>query len=120
MSLVNRQTTSQEATISLDYAKLARAASDNDAHSDLGWSYEQVIDDLGTTAEDLRRAGEQRAMRLLMIRRGEHHRIRDAAFAGHYMQIDLSHEEEELMSALLAMWTDGAATALRAIQREQQ
>lgn len=110
-------TTSQEATIAITYNQLARAAADNDYAATRLGDLPSVIRDLRLNADDTIRAADQRALRVVLIERGDSEEIRRAALAGEFTQHELTPEEARLEQKLTLMWLDGACTAARAMQQ---
>lgn len=98
----------------ISYSDLARACFDNDAilsEHDLA----SCLSHLNTTWEDVERIAEQRALRAVLIQRGEAQRIKDQAYAGKFSIEHLKEDELVVFSMYIALWTDGAIAALRAI-----
>lgn len=110
-------TTSQEATIAITYNQLARAAADNDYAATRLGDLPSVVRDLRFNSDDTIRAAGQRALRVLMIERGESEEVRRMALAGEWGNVELNQQEVRLEQLFTLLWLDGVCAAARAMQQ---
>lgn len=105
----------------ITYTQLARAAFDNDAQADEGHGFEDIVRLLDIDLHGVIEAGSQRALRMVLQKRGpeEARRIIDQAYAGTWSVENLDNEEKAQLVQLQAAWVDGALTVTRAMKEEQ-
>lgn len=106
----------------LDYNDLAQAAFDNDARSDEGVALHDIFErDLNISLLGIRRAAQQRALRMVIMQRGprEAQRVREQAYMRQFSIEKLSGQEKAMADVLTAMWIDAAATTARALKTEE-
>lgn len=103
----------------IGYNDFARAAFDNDSRADEGHFLAEVFNSLGTSESDVRRAAEQRALRLVIIERGpeEQQRLADQAYARQITTETLTEEEHAKFVRYSTMWIDGCAVTLKAVRQ---
>jgi hypothetical protein len=73
------------------------------------------VRDLRLDSDGVVRAAEQRALRIILLLRGEHEEIKRLARAGEFSSFKLDEGEEQLEGLLTLSWMDGAATAAKAM-----
>lgn len=71
--------------------------------------------DLRLDSDGVVRAAEQRALRIILLLRGEHEEIKRLARAGEFSSFKLDEDEEQLEGLLKLSWLDGAAAVAKAM-----
>lgn len=103
-------------TIAIDYTQLARAAADNDFAAERLGDTPSVLRDLRLDSDGIDQIAEQRALRIILIQRGESEEVRRLAHAGEFKTFQLSDAEEMRLLLLQLAWMDGAAAVAKAMQ----
>jgi hypothetical protein len=67
-------------------------------------------------SDGIDQTAEQRALRIILIQRGESEEVRRLAHAGEFKTFQLSESEEMRLLLLQLAWIDGAATVAKAMQ----
>lgn len=105
----------------LDYEALGDAAWDNDALADEGHSAPSVLTTLGADPDDTVRVAHQRALRMVLIQRGDvwAREVNRAAYEKRAGRVKLTKEEHRTVMMFAAVWLDGVCAGLRASQPKE-